>query len=395
LAASPITAQQKLDFKSAYDLGLKNSFDGRAFQLETEASGILARSGNTFSKIAIQSQAGQYNSQLQDQSFSISQNFQLPSVYKNQKKFNQTQFQMARLDELQFRADFWFQLRTEFEKLHHSQNMGKLLSGLDSLAAREMEMAEQRMKAGETGKMELALAKRQMAELKLRIHQAEMDGKAAVQQIALLIRDSLGARFQSDEWKDNPPSATTFPESSLRIMKARANAETEGIRLSLEKSNRLPEFMLGYFNQSLNGIPIDGRLAGSRDRFQGLNIGVQVPLLPSSAGNRVEAARQRMKAAENRVLAEKTDGLRRLKELEFEINSAKGRLELLEGSSLKAAQEVLDAAREQWKAGNASFQEVLLQRKSLLQMQEEVLLIRHKISLLGIQLFYLTNEKWN
>jgi cobalt-zinc-cadmium resistance protein CzcA len=395
LVCKPLQAQQILNFDQAYSLGLKNSYEGKAFFHESGAAGMLARSGSAWTKTSIQTQSGQYNSQLQDQNYSISQNFPLPAVFKNQKRFNQTQYRSAKLDELQFKADFWLAMRIEFENLHHSRKMQQLLSGMDSLSAKEVEMAELRLRAGETGKLELALARRQEAELRLRKFQTETDEKAAVQQISLLVRDSLAALFEVNPWNLSLISGARFSDSSLSIKKALALAEAESARLALEKSTRLPEFMVGYFNQSLNGIPIDGRQAGNRDRFQGLNLGIQVPLLPASARNRVEAAGERVKAAGARVMAEKNKGDRIVQELDFRINSEKSRLEMLEGNSLNAVREVYDAAMEQWKAGNAGFQEVLIQRKSLLQLQEEILLVQHKVSLLGIELYYLTNEKWN
>jgi cobalt-zinc-cadmium resistance protein CzcA len=391
----PVQAQQVMNFEQAYNLGLKNSYEGKAIFHESAAAGMLARSGYSWSKTSIQTQNGQYNSQLQDQNYSISQNFQLPAVFRNQKRFNQSQYQSAKLDEIQFKADFWLALRTEFENLHHSRKLKQLLSGFDSLVVSEVEMAEMRLKAGETAKLELALARRQEAELSLRKFQAETEEKAAVQQISLLVRDSLSARFEADAWGRNALSGARFSDSSLPIKKARALEEADAARLAMEKSTRLPEFMLGYFNQSLNGIPIDGRLAGNRDRFQGLNFGIQVPLLPASARNRIEAAGERVKAAGARVKAEKNKGDRMVRELEFRIESEKARLEMLEGNSLRAVREVYDAAMEQWKAGNAGFQEVLIQRKALLQLQDEILLIQHRVSLAGIELFYLTNEKWN
>ena len=70
-----------------------------------------------------------------------------------------------------------------------------------------------------------------------------------------------------------------------------------------EKSKLSPDLTLGYFNQSLAGAyEVDGQLQqfGRRDRFQGLEAGIALPLWFGAQASRIQAAglNKQMAAAE-------------------------------------------------------------------------------------------------
>jgi outer membrane protein TolC len=93
--------------------------------------------------------------------------------------------------------------------------------------------------------------------------------------------------------------------------------------------------------------------------------------------------------------AVKLERAARILELQTTQKAEKARLEFLQNTSLPAAAEVYEAARQQWKSGNAPMQDLLQHRKALMQISEEILLARHRLSLSGIRLHHLTSGKWN
>ena len=391
----PAKAQQPLNFAKAYQLGLKNHPGARAIQLQQKAAEILAMAPTPYPKASIFLQTGQYNSQLQDQNFSFSQGIPHPSEGKSLRRYHQSLEKEAQLEVLQFEADYGLALRQDFERLYYFSQLIQLLKSLDSLSEQEVQMAQQRFGSGETGKMESLLARRQQAEIRYRLVVEEAGEAAVRKRIAALILDSLSSVFLPEPWTDATTLEKGMTDSSLAVLKAEAGLRTEQAGLQLEKSTRLPEFSVGYFNQSLSGIPLGNRSADKYDRFQGLNLGVQLPLLPYTSRGGIKAAKTRVLAAQADRQAARLEQNSLLQELQTSLEAEIVKLEFLEKNSLPAAQEVYDAARTQWLSGNSSLQELLLQRKALLQIREEILACLHRQAGNRIKIHHLNSGKWN
>lgn len=391
----PAHAQQPLRFSDAYRLGLKNHPGAKALQLQQKAAEMLAKAPSPYPKAAFQMQAGQYNSQLQDQIFSLNQSIPNPAYNKSLRQYNQRKEGEAKLDVRIFEADYGLALRLDYEQLFYSARLMELLKGLDSIAMQEMEMASQRFQAGETGKMESLLAGRQLAEIRYRLVVEEAAEKAIRKRISSLILDSVQSGFLPEVWTDVPEKIGAEADSLLALQKAEALVRTEQAGLQLEKASRLPEFSLGYFNQSLRGIPLENRMADYSDRFQGLNLGIQIPLLPTASGARMKAAEARLLAAKAEKEAKRLEQFTQLQELQTSIAADQARMEFLERNSLPAAEEVYEATRIQWKVGSSTLQEMLIQRKSLLQIREEMLATRHQQAVSRIKIHHIKSGKWN
>jgi cobalt-zinc-cadmium resistance protein CzcA len=383
--------QRNPDFQEAYRMGLKNHPGARAMALYRKSADLLAGAASPIPKTAFSLQAGQYNSQLLDQNFGINQNLPHPALQRSLRKFQQVKAESAAVDVLVFEADFGLALRTEFERLFHARKMLQLLRGMDSLASAEAEMAKQKFLSGETGKMETALANRQLAEARYRLLSRELEEKAIRKRIASLILDSAMNDYTTGEWNGILPTAA---DSSLNMKKAGSAFRNELALLDLEKAGRLPEFSIGYFNQSLRGIPLPGRVAAYSDRFQVLNLGIQLPIFPSAFRARIKSAETRVLATRSSLEAVRIEDAVMLQELNTALKMETARLEFLSAQSLAAASEVYEASLSQWKAGNGSMQEVMLNRKALLQVREEMLQVSHYVALYGIRIQHLTSGKW-
>jgi heavy metal efflux system protein len=70
---------------------------------------------------------------------------------------------------------------------------------------------------------------------------------------------------------------------------------------NLERSRLMPDFNLGYFNQSLTGYQDDdnqvAQYYNSSHRFQGIMVGVAIPLWARAQASRIKAADYNTKAA--------------------------------------------------------------------------------------------------
>ncbi|MCB9165598.1 MAG: CusA/CzcA family heavy metal efflux RND transporter [Flavobacteriales bacterium] len=113
-------------------------------------------------------------------------------------------------------------------------------------------------------------------------------------------------------------SVVVGPE--LEVLHQRITAAEQAHRV--ERNSLLPDLIVGYFNQTLIGAPLDAegtRLASPRDRFQGFQLGVSLPLWarPQVARNRAaglqeEAARHALAEGERQWRLEVTSAYQRI-----------------------------------------------------------------------------------
>lgn len=66
-------------------------------------------------------------------------------------------------------------------------------------------------------------------------------------------------------------------------------------QLQLERSRLLPEWLVGYSNQTLRGIGADDRFYGTSTRFQSVQVGLGIPLFFGYQHQKIQAARAQVK----------------------------------------------------------------------------------------------------
>ena len=72
-----------------------------------------------------------------------------------------------------------------------------------------------------------------------------------------------------------------------------------GINRKNKSNNYLPEFRIGYFNNSLKGVPLsNGELAGSSRRFDGFQAGILIPVFYNNIRSDVRKAKLDQRIAE-------------------------------------------------------------------------------------------------
>ena len=100
----------------------------------------------------------------------------------------------------------------------------------------------------------------------------------------------------SNAWKRHPQIGIL--EKQIQVNQA---------QISVEKAARLPDLMIGYFNQSLIGTyEINGERVSysAARRFQGMQAGISMPIWQKPIAKKIEAAKQQTFVAESKLAAE-------------------------------------------------------------------------------------------
>jgi cobalt-zinc-cadmium resistance protein CzcA len=121
-------------------------------------------------------------------------------------------------------------------------------------------------------------------------------------QLRILLNDTIGLVFEPavlDERK-----IANFQDSAQLAnnpMLAYANQQINiaGAEQKVQAAKVWPDLSVGYFNQSLIGSPTtDGTIAGSGNRFQGIQAGISIPLFYGSYKSDVKTAKLKQQMAQ-------------------------------------------------------------------------------------------------
>jgi cobalt-zinc-cadmium resistance protein CzcA len=318
-AQSPTTKSISVD--DAITTALKNNLELQSQQLNVQSSTILKKSVFELPKTNVNFQFGQYNSINQDKAFQVSQSIPFPtyysaksSLYKAELQGSQLQ-QQATVNKIKAQVQYWFY------QLQYLQTTKKQLQSLDSLYNDFVSAAALRYKTGETNLLEKTTAETKRGQLSQLLKQNETDFATAYNSLKTLMNTSEDFTITVNEnWQPLVLSSsfdTTLIANnpSLKVLYQQAVIAEQNKKL--ETASTLPDFNVGYFNQSLIGVQningADVNFDGSK-RFQGFNVGISIPITFFSNTSKIKSLDYKQQAlqkeADNDTLRET---LRRLK----------------------------------------------------------------------------------
>ena len=238
-----------------------------------------------------------------DNAITVSQSFALPSVYSARRSLLKSETSAAQSRLAVSENELRREVSLAFYDLLYAQDVLHIYARQDSIYKNFNRVAEAKLGAGETGRLEQINA--------IRLKQ-ENDIKNDIAQ-----RDFLTAQLQLMKWLNTDtlviPLATAtneliFADNSIAdvplLALAKSQEEVANRQLKLEKRNGLPTFSVGASVQTVikgfNPYNID-RSAYGGGNFMGFSVGVNIPLAFGAQKARVKAARKEVEMAQLNV----------------------------------------------------------------------------------------------
>jgi cobalt-zinc-cadmium resistance protein CzcA len=305
-----LNAQQpvKLNVAQAVQLAIDSNLSVQASAYMVDLQKLQKRAAWDIPKTEISGEYGQINSNTNDNSFSVSQSFSFPTVYTNQHKLAKAGVKSSEWQQKSSQLEIATEVKRLYWQWVYALEQKKMLEYQDSLYRNFMKAAELRAKTGETNRLELISARSQALEVKNNLQQIEKDIVIYANKLQALLNvnysvipsDTLLLRIDFKPVTDS--SALAQNPSSGYFMQ---QIEIAGIEKKLEISKLMPDFNIGYFSQTMQGVQeINGlpRTFGSADRFTGIQAGIAIPLWIAPYTAKVKAARINQKIAQTNAV---------------------------------------------------------------------------------------------
>jgi cobalt-zinc-cadmium resistance protein CzcA len=363
-AQSSTTKQMSVD--DAINIALKNNLGIQSQQLNVQSSATLKKSVFELPKTSFNLQYGQYNSINQDLGFQINQSIPFPTYYSAKSNLYKAELQGTQLQQQATANEIKAQVQYWFYQLHYLQNAKRQLLSLDSLYNDLVSASALRYKTGETNLLEKATAETKRGQLTLLLKQNEIEYTTAYNSLKTLMNTS--EEFTIDNSVSFQPLVLS---NSLDTSMIANNPALKGLyqqaviaeqNKKVETASTLPDFNVGYFNQSLIGTQtINGAdiyFDGSK-RFQGVNVGIGIPLTFFSNAAKIKSLDLKKQALQKEADNGKLVLQTQLQNAFQKYNQDLSQYNYYKSTALPNAEIIISTAKVGFKSGDIGYIEYL------------------------------------
>jgi cobalt-zinc-cadmium resistance protein CzcA len=396
-AQSPTTKSISVD--DAITTALKNNLELQSQQLNVQSSTILKKSVFELPKTNVNFQFGQYNSINQDKAFQVSQSIPFPTYYSAKSSLYKAELQGSQLQQQATANEIKAQVQYWFYQLQYLQTTKKQLQDLDSLYNDFVNAAALRYKTGETNLLEKTTAETKRGQLSQLLKQNETDFATAYNSLKTLMNTSEDFTITVNEnWQPLVLSSsfdTTLIANnpSLKVLYQQAVIAEQNKKL--ETASTLPDFNVGYFNQSLIGVQningADVNFDGSK-RFQGFNVGISIPITFFSNTSKIKSLDYKQQALQKEADNGKLILQNQLQNAFQQYNQNLSQYNYYKSTALPNADIIISTAKVGFKSGDIGYIEYLQALQTATDVQLSYLQSVNQINQSIVNINFLINK---
>ena len=395
LHPSSSSAQEHTIWKQCLQMGLHNNLQLQANKYEMLQAKSSAHAAIDFGRTNVQYMKGQYNSESkQDNNISITQTLAFPttSIANYRALQQQTNVAAANFDLSSY--ELHYKINLAFIKLLYLHSQIKLLYEQDSLYKKLSVLSEKRFKVGEATQLEWLLA-----QSKTKMNQSKIElQKGNLEQSIVALKTLMNATLDLSLGNEDTLYALAISKQELATDHPLKELSSAKYQLSIAQKkaeqNRLaPDVSIGYFNQTLIGSTISEplvRIAGQNDRFQGMQVGIQIPLFFNAQQSKIKAAKWNMLSQEKNKEQTILEINSALENARAEYQKQLQQIRFYQQEALPQANILLSQGNASYKAGEINYIAYLQILDAALSIKNDYLQNLHAYDEAIIQLAY-----WN
>lgn len=347
-------------------------------------------------KLNVDATYGQYNSYHNDLGIEVSQKFAFPTVYSKQKSLAKEKIEGANLTLELTKSEIKREIKIAWETLTYLKDREVLMQYQDSIYKEFQRASAVRYETEASNYLELASAETQVMKIENDLYLLSADILMQENNLRVLLQDTTEIQFQTNSLLKKTSNTLSSSEEVLnhpKLNKIKHEISISNAEQKVASAKMLPDIKLGYFNNSMTGsILQDGSAASSSTRFQGVSLGVGIPLFYGSEKASINQAKLKAQMAE--VTADQFTI-----QLEGEYyrliqqkNQLEGSLAHYESKALPQADRIIDFAQKSFSHGAIGYVEYFQNINQSLEIKYNYLNTLHNFNQVVIQLEYLTNK---
>ena len=350
----------------AINIAVQNNQSIKANDLEIKATESLKKTANELPKMDFNMQLGQYNSIKFDNALQLSQTIPFPTLFGAKKELINAEIKAKQLQQQLSIYEIKNQVRSLYYQIEYLQFNKQKLQSLDSLYIEFLRVANLRYKTGDTKKIEINTAQTKQGEINLLTQQNQVYLINAYQSLKALLNtnDSIVLITNANyvPLTVNNLIDTNAIANHPMLQSLYQNMQIAEQTKKVEKALGLPDFKIGYSNQSLIGFQtINGtdKYFGAGNRFNVVNIGIAIPLTYGATKARIKSLEYQKQSLAQQAEYEKKQLQSQLKNAMTQYEQDVKQYNYYKTNALPNAEEIVKSAQLGYRTGDISYVEYL------------------------------------
>lgn len=403
MAGTPLYSQYRtVTADSVLQIAIRQNNGLMAADAEIEYYRQLKKTASEIPKADVMLMYGQYNSYARnDNNFTITQTIPFPTVFGAKNALGKAQVKAAEYKMANTRNELVYQVRQAYYGLTYLQAVRQLLLSNDTIFSALARSADLRFRSGEGTLLEKTAAETRQNEMQNLLMQNTADYVAGMGYLKALLNTGDSLVVPAEEFRELSLSVS-LDSSTIRsnpyLAWLQQQVEVAAREKSVAGNDALPDITIGYFNQSLIGIPMDASanppISTNSDRFQGFQVGLSIPLWFGPQISRV-------KAGEKQKLVQGFTYRNEQKILQGEWEQAvqqyikqKNNLEYYRNAGMPNAELLLQQSRLAHLNGEIGYTEHLLHLRQVSDIRQQYLLALHNYNQSIIHIEFLAGSSF-
>ncbi len=388
-----------LTVEETIQIAIHNSMKVKAGDLEINAIQALKKTAGELPKLEFNAQLGQYSSVKFDQSFQVAQTIPFPTLFGARTGLIQAEIKGKELQKSLTELEIKHQVRNYYYQIQYLQHNHKKLKQLDSLYNDFIRIAQLRYKTGDTKKVDVSTAEAKKGEINLLLKQNEVFLLNAYNNLKTVMNTENDFKIENKEPFQPLQVSDLLNSSALTNHPAVQSLYQEAIiaekNKKVQKSLGLPDFTIGYVNQSLIGYQdVNGteKFFNSANRFSSINIGIAIPLLFGATKARIKSLDFEKQAAEAHAQQQQKALTTQMQNALLQYQQDLQQYNYFKQQALPNANEIISAADLGYKTGDISYVEYLYALQTATDIQLGYLKSIQQINVSVINIFSFINQ---
>jgi cobalt-zinc-cadmium resistance protein CzcA len=377
------SAQQPITLDEAINLALENSLQTKDAQLQSEYRNRLKASYLDIAPTQFSGEYGRLDGITADNRFGISQTFKLPAAYSKKKEVLHREWQQSIQNQNLTHAQIKKAVSEVFQHILVVQEKKNMLLKSDSLFQEFASLAHRKLQLGETNLLETSTANIQKEQIQTQLAALENDWLISLLEFQLLMNSKV-PRVPSSNSSKIQLTTCCNPEEHPEINQILQQIETNKAETDWEKTKLLPEFLIGYSNQSLKDL--------NSDRFSSVQAGISLPIFTKSQKALIQSSLIKQTISENQLALKKIQLAQAYQQAMAEMNFLKSAVESYEQKQLPEVKTLQETAQKQLSAGEINFLDWVILTKQSLEIKTKYLETIELLNMSNIRLNYLITK---
>ncbi|SOD95190.1 CusA/CzcA family heavy metal efflux RND transporter [Spirosoma fluviale] len=367
IAQAQPSANAPLSLEAALNQAVTNNGLSRVSSLNIALQQTARRTARDIGRTDVTWVGGQYNSRRWDNNFTISQPIPNGKLIRGLERLADAGIRGSELQGQVTQAELRTRVKGTYLELAYLTERLKLLQSQDSLLVGFRRATDVRLRTGEGTGLEVATADNLIGEVRNQIALTEADWQIALSGLQTLLNTTDQLTLP-----DGPLLRRSLPilsdsalvQNPTLALLRQQTAIAQG-QIAVEQARLRPDYSIGYFNQSLIGVQtVDGpggvpqdQFFGGSTRFQGVQVGVSIPLFQKAQRARIESARLGQQLSEASLSVNQRNLQGELSAAVGDVRKQQASLTYYEQTGLPVARRLAEGAEKAFRAGEANYLE--------------------------------------